>query len=103
LGDRFGYAPNYLNEIVTRTTGRSLLQWQIGFRMEMARQLLKTPRLHASRVAIEIGMDAPHFTRSFATRYGMTPSTWRKSVFGGTNIDPLIDEINASGVVSIAE
>ncbi len=102
LGDRFGYAPNHLNEIVRRHTGRSIRQWEIGFRLEAARRLLKLPPLSVGAVAAKIGLDAPYFARSFRKRFEMSPSVWRNAVLGGTNLTRLIDEVNAGGVVSIS-
>lgn len=102
LGDRFGYAPNHLNEIVHVHSDRSIRQWEIGFRLETARRLLKRPDLSVSAVASQIGLDAPYFTRSFRTRFELTPSAWRTAVLAGPNLTPLIEDVNAGGVVTIS-
>jgi AraC-like DNA-binding protein len=101
LGERFGYSPNHLNEIVSLNTGRSIRQWEIGFRLEMARRLLKRPDLAIAVVAAEMGMDAPYFTRAFRARYRLTPSAWRANVFGGANFETMAENVNANGVVSL--
>lgn len=102
LGERFGYAPNHLNEIVHRHTDRSIRQWEIGFRLEAARRLLKQPHPSVSAVAAKIGLDAPYFTRRFRARFEMTPSAWRSAVLAGTNLTTMIADVNAHGIVSIS-
>ena len=101
LSERFGYAPNHLNDIVSLNTGRSIRQWEIGFRLEAARRLLKRGDLSIGDVAAEIAMDAPHFTRMFRNHFDLTPSAWRASVAGGNNFEPFIATINSGGIVRL--
>lgn len=103
LGDRLGYSPHHLNEIITLHTGRSIRQWGIGFRMEAARRLLKQPELSVSDVASRVGLEAQYFTRCFRRHFQLAPSDWRAAVFAGTNIVPMIRGLNATGIVAISD
>jgi AraC-like DNA-binding protein len=103
LADRLGYSPHHLNEIITLHSGRSIRQWNIGFRMEAARRLLKRPELTVSDVASKIGLEAQYFTRCFCQRFKLPPSKWRAAVFRGTNILPMMQDLNATGIVNISD
>ncbi|MEU6580246.1 AraC family transcriptional regulator [Nocardia sp. NPDC046763] len=61
--------------------GRSMRQWVIAERLELARRILSDPQ-HAGRtiggVARTAGFrDASHFTRRFRATYGVGPREWR--------------------------
>lgn len=103
LADRLGYSPHHLNEVITLNTGRSIRQWGIGFRMEAARRLLKRPELSVSDVASKIGLEAQYFTRRFRQHFKLPPSEWRAAVLAGTNIVPMMQGLNATGIVNISD
>jgi AraC-like DNA-binding protein len=103
IGEHFGYAPNHFNAIIRHATDRSIRQWEIGFRLESARRLLKSSHITVTEVAARVGLQAPYFARSFRERYHLAPSAWRAMVLRGTNFVPMTQDVNAGGVVSIAD
>lgn len=77
LSERFGYAPNHLNDVVSASTGRSIRQWTIGFRLEAARLALRRRHESIAAVASSFGFEPAYFARRFAARYRLSPAAWR--------------------------
>lgn len=78
LGERFGYHPNYLNQLFVRYTGKSLYKYLQDFRILKAVDLLQETDLPVSEVAILVGFkDLPHFSRYFKQKTGYNPTDFR--------------------------
>lgn len=78
LGERFGYHPNYLNQLFVRYTGKSLYKYLQDFRILKAVDLLQETDLPVSEVAISVGFkDLPHFSRYFKQKTGYNPTDFR--------------------------
>ena len=105
VADHFGYAPNYLNRVVTATTGRSLHQWNLLFRLEAARRALATPHASVRAVASSLGFEASYFARRFASRYRLSPKEWRDaSIAAPQRRDAIAAQAASRGVLlSVAE
>ena len=78
LGERFGYHPNYLNQLFVRYTGKSLYKYLQDLRILKAVDLLQETDLPVSEVAISVGFkDIPHFSRYFKQKTGYNPTDFR--------------------------
>ncbi len=78
LGERFGYHPNYLNQLFIRYTGKSLYKYLQDMRLLKAVDLLQETDLSVSEVAISVGFkDLPHFSRYFKQKTGYNPTDFR--------------------------
>jgi len=78
LGERFGYHPNYLNQLFLRYTGKQLHQYLQETRVMKAIALLQETGLSVAEVANMVGFrDVPHFSRYFKKKTGYSPSDFR--------------------------
>ncbi len=78
LGAKFGYHPNYLNQLFIRYTGKSLHKYLQDMRILKAVDLLQETSLPVSEVAISVGFkDLPHFSRYFKQKTGYSPTDFR--------------------------
>lgn len=73
--------PDYLNRVFKQITGKSLKEYVILRKMEMARRLLRTTRLPVGIIAGRVGF-APisRFSSAYKKVYGCTPMQERKEV-----------------------
>lgn len=73
--------PDYLNRVFKQITGKSLKEYVILRKMEMARKLLRTTRLPVGIIAGRVGF-APisRFSSAYKKVYGCTPMQERKEV-----------------------
>lgn len=70
----------YFIQAFRQTTGMTPYQWLLNERVSRARELLRTPDISLSEVAISCGFaDQSHFTRVFTSLLGTTPGNWRRS------------------------
>lgn len=80
ISKHFYISPNYFSSLFKKETGVNFLEYLTSARMREAAKLLADPRYSISEVAELTGYrDASHFGASFAKKYGMTPSAWRRS------------------------
>lgn len=78
LGERFGYHPNYLNQLFIRYTGKSLYKYLQDLRILKAIDRLQETDMAVSEVAVSVGFkDLPHFSRYFKQKTGHSPSDFR--------------------------
>lgn len=78
LGELFGYHPNYLNQLFTRYTGKSLYHYLQNIRIMHAISLLQNTDLPVFTIATKIGFrDFPHFSRYFKEKTGYAPTDFR--------------------------
>lgn len=79
IGEVFNYHPNYINNLITKYTGRSLHQYLIDIRINKAIGLLETTDEKIHEIALEVGFsDAAHFSRTFRKFTGRSPSDYRR-------------------------
>jgi AraC-like DNA-binding protein len=79
VGDRFGFAPNHINDVVSRSTGKSIRQWSLTYRLDAAQRAVIRSSASLGAVASAYGFEPTYFPRRFGERYGMSPSAWRAS------------------------
>src|SRR6185312_2491888 len=99
LSDHFGFAPNYLNDLVSMSTGRSIRQWTIALRLEAARLALRRRTESVTAVATTFGFEPAYFARRFAARYRLSPAAWRTVVSAApATLDVVNDHVLPHGV-----
>jgi transcriptional regulator GlxA family with amidase domain len=55
-------------------------------RLECAAQMLRTTSLNMIEIALECGFEEPsHFSRSFKSKFGRSPTAYREEEAGGQN------------------
>lgn len=72
---------DYLNRLYKRETGRTVGQYIVKKRMELAGNLLKEGKFNANQIAEMAGYNSyPSFVTSFKNYYGCAPSQYTKQV-----------------------
>ena len=78
LGDKFGYHPNYLNQVFMMRTGKPIYAYLQELRIIKAIDLLQNSTLPISEIAISIGFcEIAHFSKTFKQKTGLSPSAFR--------------------------
>lgn len=73
------YNGEYLNRIVKKQTGKTILEYGQSIYLEEARQLLSNTDKSISSIIEELGFsNRSHFYRLFKTAFGETPLDYRK-------------------------
>ena len=71
--------PAYLSRIFKEETGENFSDYLIGYRMQVAKELLRDISINISEVAERGGYcDSKHFGKSFKAAVGLTPKDYRK-------------------------
>lgn len=79
LGERYGYHPNYLNQLFLTHTGYTMQQYIIHIRMNKAVDLLTHTNQSISEIGQVIGGYSIHyFSRLFKKKMGLAPSDYRR-------------------------
>ncbi|RYX80683.1 AraC family transcriptional regulator [bacterium] len=79
LAARAFLSPRHFSELFTRRTGQPPAAYLRQVRLERARALLLETNFPIAEVAHRTGWnDAAHFSRSFATKFGPSPRTFRQ-------------------------
>ncbi len=74
-----GLERTYLHRIFMQQIGMSPHQWLIHYRLDQSAELLKSNDYTITDIAYFTGFyDVSHFTRAFRTRYGLSPTEYRK-------------------------
>lgn len=82
LANLVGYHPYYLNKLFNKNTGKTLHQYLISYRLEIAEQMLRTTEIPVASIAEECGFSSIiSFETNFKKKNGMTPSEFRKTNF----------------------
>ena len=76
----FFLTPEYLAKVYKRQTGHNLKDYIIGYRIEMAKQLLADDIKSISDISAEVGFDNfSYFSTVFKKYTGITPGEYRRS------------------------
>lgn len=71
-------SPTHVTSVLSRATGKSVVQWIVSGRMAEARRLLLHSDEMVDVIAERVGYaDATHFIRMFRREHGATPAAWR--------------------------
>jgi AraC family transcriptional regulator, arabinose operon regulatory protein len=75
-------SPSRLQHVFKSETGLPISKYVRQLRLEKAAELLITSHLSVKEIRTLVGMrDARHFTTNFKSRFGMTPTAYRKKFF----------------------
>lgn len=70
----------YLSSVFKKETGKTLTEYIIGERMQLAMRLLTTTRLQIQTIALHCGiMDVQYFSKLFKRHTGKTPKEYRST------------------------
>jgi len=79
IAENFSYHPFHLSRLIKRETGKSLHEYLIYYRLQMAKNYLITTKFEISQIAWRCGFNsAAHFTKIFKASSGMTPKEYRR-------------------------
>jgi AraC-like DNA-binding protein len=75
-----GLSESWFSNVFKQTTGKTPLQWQLGKRIDLARDLLiGNGEVTVAGVAAQLGFtDQAHLTKAFRQIVGETPAAWRR-------------------------
>ena len=75
------YSGDYLNRIVKKYSGKSLVECSLSMRIKNAAEMLASTDLPVLEVAVSCGFsNKTHFYRNFKDVYGTTPNIYRKNL-----------------------
>lgn len=78
IGKQFSFHPNYISQLMQRTTNMSLHQYLLHLRVSKARELLENTDNSITRIAMLTGFDNPcHFSKYFKKIVGVSPRRYR--------------------------
>lgn len=73
-----GRSPAYVTSVLSKSTGRSAVEWIVCARMAEARRLLLHSDERVDEIAERVGYPDPtHFIRMFRRSHGVTPAAFR--------------------------
>ncbi len=74
-----------------RCYGTTPGKWLIGRRLECAAQMLRSTNMSMTEIALECGFEEPaHFSRTFKTKFGRSPTDYREKGAGRENTAQLL-------------
>jgi AraC-like DNA-binding protein len=77
--DKLNFSPNYLSDLIRKSTERSVLEHIHYHVIELAKSHLLNSELSISEIAYEIGFEySQYFSRLFKKKVGMSPMEYRK-------------------------
>lgn len=77
----FNTSKTYLYETFRKVTQQSVINYYIDLKIEEAKHLIRKNELNFTQISEKLGYTSiHHFSRSFKTRTGMTPSEYAKSI-----------------------
>lgn len=81
LAEKQNLSPGYLSTVFKKETGKTITDYILSERMQLAMHLLGTTRLQIQTVALHCGiMDVQYFSKLFKKYAGKTPKEYRESV-----------------------
>ena len=79
LGELISYHPYYINRLMRNTTGTTLHQYLLNFRIDVAKRLLITSEISISDIVTQCGFKIfSYFSNCFKAKTGYTPLLFRK-------------------------
>ncbi len=77
---RFHMGKSYLSDIFKTVTGKSVMDYYLGLKMEEAKRLILKEELNITQIAEKLCYANVHnFSRVFKTKTGSSPSSYRKA------------------------
>lgn len=79
IAEQFGVHPVYLSRLFKEQVGEGMLEYITKFRIERAKEVLRTTKLMLDDVALKVGYNnARTFSRAFKKTEGITPGKYRE-------------------------
>lgn len=79
LASHVGFSPNHLSMIFSQVMGVTFSKYLTDFRMNKAKELLRTTDMRSSEISLEVGYKDPHyFSFLFKKTQGLTPTQYRQ-------------------------
>jgi len=79
ISDHINMSPAYLSKQFKKTYNQNFIEFLIQYRMDKARELLKSGNYTANEVSSLVGIkDEKHFFRTFKKITGVTPGTYKR-------------------------
>lgn len=79
MAGHVGISLSRLTTLFTKEVMMSPAAFLKHIRLERSRHLLETTREQIKQIALKVGMpEESHFTRDFKTKYGQSPTTYRR-------------------------
>ena len=80
LASRSGYSPRHFARVFSSMVGASPMKYLADTRLRRAAVLLSENAMSVTEVAAAVGMgDSSQFTKSFRSKFGVTPTEYKKS------------------------
>lgn len=80
IAEAFHFNPSYANRVFKQSTGVSIHKFLIDYRINIAKELLRTQDTAVNSIALSVGFSDPiNFMKYFKKTTGQTPSEYRKS------------------------
>ena len=77
----YNLSKSYICEAFHKETGRSVIDYYIDLKIKEAKYLIRKGSLNFTQISEKLGYASiHHFSRSFKTKTGMSPSTYEKSI-----------------------
>ena len=84
LSEMVYLTPTYLCVLFKKNTGKTLNNYITDVRLDAACRLLSMTSIHLQDICYQVGYLSPsYFSRLFKSRYGVSPSQYRSSLFQG--------------------
>ena len=81
MADYFNLGTSHLNQIFKRQTGKTLIEYYTGLRMEHAKRLLADPQNKLDDIALTVGyLNTSSFIRRFKQCYGISPRQYAQGL-----------------------
>ena len=78
IATAFGYSPNYISTVFSKSYNITLKQFIINTRLEHSLKMLLSTNVSVTSICFECGFTSfSNFLRTFKTTYNMTPSDYR--------------------------
>lgn len=88
LADTCGLTPNYLSTIFKKASGKTVKEYVMQQKIQVAKQLLLSPDYTTSEIASFLGFASQsHFIDCFKKQVGTTPRRWRMRNEKGTGVE----------------
>ena len=81
-------SPEHLGKMYKKETGTSIKDYLTEYRLQKARELLKTPGIRISDAALAVGFDNfTYFSTMFKKQTGLTPNEYRKQMHSSEKME----------------
>ena len=77
----YNLSKSYICEAFHNETGRSVMDYYIDLKIKEAKYMIRKGSLNFTQISEKLGYASiHHFSRSFKTKTGMSPSTYEKTI-----------------------